>query len=100
MRYKVILTTDFAVEIICELEPFDTKQILNVLKEFKSYSSAVNFVLSKECVYSSFLVVDIANIIMVIPKRDIGKIDNFTLIKAFVEKNKAEKFKVDCYDIP
>lgn len=100
MRYKVILSTEFAVEIICELEQFDTKQILNVLKEFKSYNSAREYVLSKECVYSSFLVVEMADIIMVIPKREIGKYDDFTLIKAFVEKDRAEKYRVDCYDIP
>lgn len=99
MRCKVILSTDSAVEIISELEQIDKKQILIQLKEFKSYSEAKDYVLSKECVYSSYFVVEIADIIMVLPKREIGKYDDFTLLKAFVTKEKAEKYKDDCYNM-
>ena len=57
MRCKVILAADSAVEIISELEQVDRKHILILLKEFNSYNEAEEYVLSKECVYSSYFVI-------------------------------------------
>ncbi|MBP3801194.1 MAG: hypothetical protein J6I85_04065 [Clostridia bacterium] len=98
MRCKVILSKGFSVEIISALERLDPKNILFEIKEFDSYSNALEYVLSKECIYSSFLVIEIADLVMVIPKREIGMYDNFTLLKAFVTKDKAEKYRNDCYN--
>lgn len=98
MRCKVILSTDIAVEIISELEQVKKDYILVVLEEFENYNKAEEYVLSENCLYSSYLVVEIAEMVMVIPKGEIGKYSNYTLLKAFITLDKAEKFKDDCYD--
>lgn len=101
MRCKVILSKEFAVEIISALEQVDPKSIFFELKEFDSYNKALNYVLSKECIYSSYLVIEFADVVMVMPKREIGNYNNFTVLKAFVTKDKAEKYRNDCYsEIP
>ncbi len=97
MRCKVILSSkQLAVEIISELEKVEKGYILSVLKEFDNYEDAKNYVLSGSCTFSSYLVVDIAGIIMIIPKRDIGKYDNFTILKAFITIDKAQEYRDEC----
>lgn len=98
MRCKVILSKEFSVEIISELERVEPKSILFEIKDFDNYNKALDYVLSKECIYSSYLVIEFADLVMVIPKREIGMYDNFTLLKAFVTKDKAEKYRNDCYN--
>lgn len=98
MRYKVIFTKECAVEIPSELEKeFDTDNSdSRELKIFNSFNSALEYVLSKDCIYSPFLVVEIAGIPFVIAKRNIGDYDDFTFIKAFVSESDANKFKDNC----
>lgn len=99
MRCKVILSSkELAVEIISELEKVEKGYILSVLKEFENYEDAKEYVFSEACTFSSYLVVDIADIIMIIPKRDIGKYSDINLLKAFITLDKAEKFKEECYN--
>ena len=97
MRCTVILSKKFSVEIISSLEQENPENLLFKIGEFDNYSKALEYVISKECIYSYYLVVEFTNIVMVITKRKIGNYDNFTLLKAFNEKDKAEKYKNDCY---
>lgn len=96
MRCKVILSSNFAVEIISELEKVGKDYILILLNEFENYEDAKEYMLSDDCVYSSYFVVDIAGIIMIIPKRDIGKYDDFTILKAFITIDKAREYRDEC----
>ena len=98
MRCKVILSSELAVEIISELEKVEKGYILSVLKEFENYEDAKEYVFSETCTFSSYLVVDIADIIMIIPKKDIGKYSDVNLLKGFITIDKAEKYKEECYN--
>ena len=97
MRCKVILSTNIAVEIITELDNVKKDYVLVVLEEFENYSKAEKYILSEDCLYSSYLVVEIAEMVMVIPKREIGKYSDYTLLKAFITRDKAEEYRDDCY---